>query len=613
MMDLFFFKKKGDEKEEVEQEREFLNLNVKSFPRYVVRNLHTSLGDAIDISKVGILISTKREYELGDIAKIDIDNKEYKAVVVRAERSITAFRLIEGFFPKEVIEKYRAKLIHIECEKKRMFSLQEAVVEERFERNKALINILIELDNPNTTIERFIDSIDEIDDLEEKILSRVNSILALRGNENTIESLSAAIAGLGFEELKRIVYNYIAYEVGSDFHKFATFENYDVYNMLLNRIFKSLSPLFSFNDIRSEGLSLVTTLSIVAVVLEREYDIFKKLYDDILKLYDFNMRITESCVCGCDLYEIGKECFVAKLCFFGHIYDGVILSQLMLSPHYVNRTKITISQRKLRFAYVNYLTILALKFILAKDKKSGYVLYQRLKRFGFSIEEANKWLNCIIDEINDKLAKTGSKVRVSKVDIPSDNDNIENYLTSTLYSSFFKLTLSRVKVEADRVAVRFDDELYTHFVIEKILNSELYGFKNMPFCVIPCESLEDDEVLLTIFDGFDIVIFKNIDKLPLHLLADFEKIWRDFDGKIICTYSNDALLEYTNEKLFDIINPFLLEFPNYFNDSVLYQKMLKVSCKNINKFFKKELCHIEDFKDKMYDMYSVYVKSLSKS
>ena len=608
-MGLFGFKRKKDEKKA--KTKEFIRLNRRLNPRYITQSLKSSLGEVIDISKDSFLAACElKEIEVGERVEFEIGDRKLEGEVVRTAPSKVAVKLLDHF-EMELIKNHLAEVERVDFKKSSKISIGRIVLEDNLEKNRALINIMLEVDDPNTNIERFKDSIELLDELKEKILSRANSIEI--AGVSRVDNVASAITRLGFEDVRKIVYDYIIYESNLDMDSLEAFEDYDIYNMIINRIFKRLAPLFNFNDIKNEGFSLLSVTSVGAVLLEKECWSLLPFYSSAKRLFSLEMRLFEKKECGYDLYEIGREYFVKKMGFFDYLFDGSILAQFMITPHYKNdRVKITLSQRKLRYAYVAYLTVLAASFLMSKDKTSGFRLYHRLRRLGFSSDDVKKWLDELVVDMNRRLTEIGHKKRLLQLEIPSAMENVDRYLGKSASAGFFKSVFSKFEEDAERLVVRCEDTMYGSFVLDKLLNSEFSSLNSLSFCVIPCENLEDEDLQLSLFEGFDLVVFKDIHALKKDIQKDFGKIWRDFEGKIICTISNEAFMEYENPDMFDMLNPFMVDFPSYFKNPALHQNMTATVCESVNSFFEKDLCHIEDFKEGLYDMYSVYVKCFEK-
>ena len=94
-------------------------------------------------------------------------------------------------------------------------------------------------------------------------------------------------------------------------------------------------------------------------------------------------------------------------------------------------------------------------------------------------------------------------------------------------------------------------------------------------------------------------------------MKDFQKLWRDFDGDFICTFSSESMIEFNNTELYNLLEPFIVDFPSYFQSPLLYTKMLVNTAKTINKFAGSEVCDIVAFKSDYITQKSIYVECMS--
>ena len=609
-MALFGFgKKKKEESKTAEVPHEFLPLNKRNFPRYTLQKLSTSLGEAIDASKVSLHIGATGLKE-GDFLDVTVGDEKYEATVVRVDGSKVAVTL-EPALPKELLFQHMRKLHKDEVEPKECVDLGKIEQEGELSVSRAIINLMLEIEDPNTNIEKFKENIEVLEDLKEKILAMANSVeVAGRGR---VEDVGSAVTRLGFEAVKRIVYQYITYEVSLSHTELKNFKDFELYNIFLGAVFKKLAPLFNFKDVKNEGQSLLTMSSVGAILISKECPDIAHFYDGVAKLYSYEMRKLEERECGRDFFEVNASYFLDSLGVFRYLYDGYVLANFMMLPHYRPRNlKISLSQRKLRFAYVTYLSLLAQKFLFAKDKNSGFVFFHRLKRLGFSLQEAKTWLDYLVENTNKKLHRVGIEKSIPKYEIPSQSLSLESYLGGGIYVNYFLGRWDEFDKKAQRLVLRYEDEEYAHLVLEKLINHESYSFLQKPFCVIECAILEDDELPLAMFEGFDLIVFKNIDRLDRRLLKDFQKLWRDFEGKIAVTYASESMLEYDNTTLYELLKGQIVDFPSYFQSAILHSKMTTQCCSRINTFFNEEKCQIEEFKEVEYGMRSIYAKVFNR-
>ena len=608
-MGLFGFGKKKEQAPQQQKSHSFKSLNKRSYPRYILKGAKSSLGEVIDCSKVSLRLVSSG-LKVGDYLDVELEGRIYEAEVSRVEGSKVAFRLKEPLF-KEFIQTHRFEPLHHAIRPKKSLELESIEHDGSLQENRAIINLMLEIEDPNTNISKFKENIEVLSDLKEKILARANSIeVAGRGR---VEDVAMAVSRLGFDEVKKIVYQYITYEVSLSHNELQNFENFEVYNIFMGTLFKKLAPLFNFKDTKNEGQSLLTMSSVAASILSNECDRLLDLYDGVGHLYSFEMRKYEYFLCGYDFLEINRYYFLESLGVFKYLYDGFVLANSMLDPRYGMRNfKIELSGRKLRFAYVTYLVLLGLRYIFAGDKQSGYIFFHRLKRLGFTLSEGKEWINQLIANTNKRLHRVGIEKSIKPIDIPSNLYTPESLLGSGIYTNYFLSRFTELGNEAKRIAIRYEDSMFTHEVLERLLNMEGSHYLTRPFCVVPCADLQDDELPLAIFEGFDLLIFKDIHRLDPSLMQDFMKLWRDFEGEILCTFDAGSMIEYSNERLYELFKEQIVDFPSYAQSSVMQMKMITSTCARINDFFGKKCCDLEEFKDGVYAMESVIAKSFEK-
>ncbi len=609
-MALFGFGKRKKEQKEQKSVVEEVVLNRRREERYIVRDLHSQYGEVLDIARKSIAVVVKEEsFEHGDLVDLKFGESECEAEVCASQNKKVGFCL-RCEVDRELIEKHLFMPKSASFTPRKAFDESLIVRDKDIEVNKAIISLMLEIDDPNATIEKFQRHIAAIPKLQERILKRANSIEHARGVK--VEDIKMAIARLGFEEVKELIYEYVHYEINLSNRYLTNFADFDIYNILLSTLFKHFAPLLPFNDIKGEGESLLAMSYIGAVLMAKMDREVGESYRSAKELFEFEMRIFERSRLGADMVEVCRNYFVDTMSLFRYIYDGFVYANLMLYPQLEIPFAVTLSERKLKYAYVAYLTILAQKFLLGKDQASGYRLFSRLRRFGLNLKEAKEFLDTIIDEVNGKLGKIGSNKRIRHCDFPTSTYLMESFVGKNIYGDYFVRSLHLFDEKASRLAVRYEDSYYTHMVLEKFLSSDEFSLKALPFCIIPCANLDDEDISLSQFEAFDVLVFKDVDRLPAALLSDFKKIWADFEGKVIATYSKESMIDFTNEALYTILQKSVVDFPSYQHSPTLYVKMLSSTINALNRFGGREFCDIADFKDETVDQKFVYVKCMEK-
>ncbi|WP_281950606.1 HDOD domain-containing protein [Nitrosophilus kaiyonis] len=611
-MGLFGFGKNGKKKDN-KKEKKIIFLSKRDADRYHVENLNVKgIGKVLDISKNGVAV---KKDEIEEVKKesldIKLEGQEVKASLKRETLKEVGFKFEDEIETEEIIKTHLKKPKKYSFKTIQNLSLEDIENDENIEKIKAVINLMLELDDPNTNVEKFNSHIEALSELERRIIKKANSVESASKSE--IKNVTTAITRLGFEEVKNIVYDYINEKISLKNINFSNFENYEFYNILKTSFFKKIAPLFSFRDLRSEGRSLLATETLgIEFLIEKNENDFKNIYKSPKHLYSIYSRIYEKIHFGMDFLDINKDYFLNRLGLFKYLYDGYILAHINRHPYYElsNNNSITLSSRKMRFSYIAYLTFLALEFVLSKDKKSGAILLNRLKRLGFDNSKALSFLNETIYEANDLLEHFGIKNRINTVSYPTININMEKMFGKELHLTTYMEKMELVSKDVNRVALRYEDQFYALFLLSETLNSYEFEFNEMPFCFIPCENLKDEDLKIDMFNGFDILIFKNIDKLSKDLYEDFFKIWRDFEGKVFVTYSAYSMIDFNNKVLHDKIKIYVIDIPSYYDNDYIYKMMLKTTCSEINKELDSGICKVEDYLSEIITMDSVIIKSI---
>ena len=609
-MAFFGFGKK--DKKEKREEKKSIKLNRRKYDRYFVENLYVDdIGKVIDISKNGATIQ-KDKIDKIELKNINIRLKDLDIFSTIKRETL---REIDVNFEKEIDDK---NIIFSHLKKAKNYDFKNKNIDikiefdknHQLEKNKAVINLMLEIDDPNASIEKFKSHIEALPSLENAILKKANSVES--ASRIKIKNVSTAITRIGFEEVKKIVYDYINTKITLKNSSFDGFKHFEAFNILKSSIFKKISPLFAFKDIRSEGRSLLLTDTIGIEFLIKEDDRIKKLYKSPKELYSYTTRLYEEKNFQTNFLALNKNYFVNRLNFFKYLYDGYLLAHLNLYPYFEFKEdqSIILSNRKLRFSYVAYITFLALKYILSKDKRSGYILFNRLKKFG--LKDPISFINEIIQETNNQLKHIGIDDRVSLVSIPSFRVSISSYSKGKSFIHLMNKIDEVSKEKAKRVALRGEDSFATMKIVDDLINSLEFDFYDMPFCVIPIKNLADDELTLDMFNGFDLIIFKDIEKLPKNLFKDFQKLWRDFEGKIFVTYTTDSMIDFNNKELYLLIRDYIVDIPSLFENKKLYKVLVENSCKDIDETFDKNICDTAEFENEIYTLESIYKKSIDR-
>ena len=590
-----FGKDRKDKNEKPVLEKEEIRLNSRKYDRYILN------GVIEDISKGGIRVrKSSREEIKKELIELNFEGKIFKGKVIQEKPDYFSIELFEPFTDIDFIEQNIKKLKT--CEKEEEKTSIDFSTCLHNEKIRAIINLLAELEDENTTSEKLITYIRQIPELEEEILEVANSVEEKVAVE--ITSLNTAIARLGFIRIKQIVRDILNKKISFMDESLSEFENYEAFSIFKTIFFKEVSPLFSFKDTKNEARSLISTETNILSFFTRQKYALKNYYKNPERIYSHYSRIVERVQFGTDMLEIGKKYFVDYLGFFKYIYDGYILSHLYLNPQLnLKDIKITLSQRKLRFSYVFYLTMLATISVLQKNRRAAYILLNRLSRLGMNTGKALEFVNDTVSSSNNALSNMGLRRSLKPLSIPSYNLNINKLFPENIYFSYLT---DRLKLGEDtgRVVLRHEDRGFTGFVLSLILNAKNLSFHKESFCIIPCGNIFDEELNKNMFEGFDTVVFRDIDLLPNNLENDFYKIWESFEGKLIVTYSPYSYIDFKRENLYRVLNPYVIDIPSFFKNSKAYDFLKERLKDEMNEFFDDfpvDSSKFVEFKDEKYD------------
>ncbi len=590
-------------------------LNKRSYERYFVEKLEIKgLGSVFDVSSKGFRVKKEKPDEIeGDLFEIPIESGVIKVSLVKEDSEFAEFEFLEEFDVFEYIQSHIKRFNKIEIKSDKQVDKKVLLEFQGKDNLRKVINLMAELEDPNTNSDKLISVIEEIPEVEEQIIEKANSVE--NASQEPVKDLLNALVRLGLDEVKRISKAVIIKKLSIADTTFPDFSRYEAFNILKTLSFKNISPLFSFRDLRSEGKSLLSTETVSLSILKKICnENFIKNYKNSRFLYSFPARNLEKVCSGKDLLEINRIYYLEIIDSFKFLYDGYVIAHLNLYPFYKldENIKISLSNRKLRFSFVSFLSFLTTIYILDKDKESGYVLINRLNKLGMNSNKAVDFINNIVFEGNQILENIGLRKSLRTVSFPSFSYNLKKIFPEEMYFNYLHRTFEKINLKKiKRVAVRFDDFTFGHYVLHRFLNSPEFDFNTKSFCVVPCANLEDEDMLLEVFSGFDYIIFQEVDKLPKHLFKDFVNLWKKFEGTIFATYSMYSFIDFNNKDLFNLFKDFIVYLPSYFASEKIYETMLEHSENILKGYFENISFDKEKFSNEIYDMDSV-IKSTIK-
>jgi hypothetical protein len=197
-----------------------------------------------------------------------------------------------------------------------------------------------------------------------------------------------------------------------------------------------------------------------------------RIYSEISRIYENNNF-------GRDLLSINKYYFENKMGMFKDLYDGYILAHLILNPSYTfsNDIKLVLSQRKLIFSFLIYLSFIATQFILDKDRESGVGLMNLLRRAGMDQNKIMDFLNDSLSDANNVLKDLGLSGTIRSGSLPQSSFKIEGYLQKNIHFKYLIKSFKDFSVmkSIKRMALRYEDEAYTHFILGKLMIADDIG------------------------------------------------------------------------------------------------------------------------------------------
>lgn len=462
-----------------------------------------------------------------------------------------------------------------------------------------MINLLLEVDGPDPDIKKIARYIDEICTLQESEKEQeikaaeeenpgkkeksckdelIARALELQGDEKSeAMDVNFAITILGLSKMGEIIKDHINKEVFHSGNPLSLFQNFEIFKVLKSVVFKNLCRFFGLQDIQPEGSTLLALeTNGVALLIKESKGLLDHYYHSPTRLYSEFSRMYEKTFFAIDTLQINQHCF-EDLGTLGELFNGYLLAHQTLHPDYFpsEELKVSLNKNGLIFSYLVYLTYLAVQFLMDKDRESGFVLSRRLKGRGMGVSKIDQFLETSVTDTKTISRNLKLKGSLSKPSLPDGLTPIESYLGNDIRFRYLLQTFRDFSLgPTNRMALRYDDVAYAHFILGKLMNSESLALNSKTVCVIPCANVSSDQWYINDFAYFDLIAFKEIHKLPAHLLSAFLKLWSTFEGQIIATFSGPEMLDYTNPGLYKIFNSYLVDFPSCCVNNSIYEKMI---------------------------------------
>lgn len=614
-MGLFGFGGKKEEPKKKETIQNFPEVDYR-WDRYYLKDISLpELGKVVYITKNIIYIKTEKEnkeLQAGMYAHIELAGKKYKSLIIDASETYLTIALPEDFQNLEFIKKHITYLQSYKTPKK--ISVNEDDIKNAKVSSDliSLFNLLTELEDPNTDALHLKLLFDLLPPLKNKVIELANSLT--EGAVEKIKDIETAILRLGLDRLKKLVGEYFELFIANYKPDLDSFENISQLNLTKVEGFKETAPLISFQIRRKAGivLLLLDLVSSAASIFYRKDEKYRQMLKNSVYFYSHPMRQYEKTTFGEDFLSLNFKFVFQKIKPLAEVYDSYKLGHLMLYPMYsVERENLNLSNRNLKRAYIYYIVFLMVNYLVYSDKKSGYILYNRLRRFGMSLNDAMDFLNQIVFTVNKSLSNIGIKPYLRSPSPVSYNIDTTKIFPET---SDFKALYDRFKVlgqgKENRVVIRSQDINFSSLLVWYLLNDSSIGLASKTFVVLPAKSIQNpDSLLVENLSSFDIIYFKGIDDLDPAIYREFYKLWKTFEGIIIADYSYYSFLDFDQQKiqLFHIIKDKKVDAPLFTENKKAYEFAIKYVQDGYTWLTGKTDYHnLEEIFSKVYDLDSIW-------
>jgi hypothetical protein len=599
--------------------------NRRAVLRYLIEPIETPIGNVIEMSKNGIKVIRKPgiSFDYSELLiGLDTASKPLKAEIIWKDNRVIGIRLIDPFDSASYIKKNYLRLKEEDFSPEVPLSYLDISKYVQYDFLTPLTNLMAELESEDTNISRlkvYINNLHEVrekiirdeqaaeekrkklkdpvevpqtginmPDLKETLLIRATSGRAI---DISSQDIDLAVARLGIENVKRISSDFVKKNMSKFEISIAGFRNYQLYNILKTVLFKRLAPFFGYKNEYGEGSSLLsletTGVKILTQKREKELGTYyitpQRLYSDISRIY-------EQILFGQDFLQVTKTYFDKVQGIFQNVMDGYLTAHQSLNPQYSmpKGMKLVLNKNKLIYGFVAYLTMLGTIYIIENDRETGAIFVRRLLRTGIEQAKVMDFINEVITETNIIASEMGIKGSIRPVSMPMSGFKLENLIPQDPYYDYLVKAFRNFNVNnAMRLVLRYDDDNYCHYILNRFMNINHFGLDSKIFTVIPCENLGEKEIFLEDIANFDLVIFKNINKLPYSHIKSFLRLWGNHDGKIIATMSSDAFPDYDAPELFKAVNFAIVEFPSTLRSPTVQKKMIIHTLARLKNFIRK--------------------------
>jgi hypothetical protein len=462
------------------------------------------------------------------------------------------------------------------------------------------IGLLLEAESPEPDIRMIGSSVNALSDLQEaeekkepegeekeedtnrpksckdELIARAVDLQAREKTEVT--DIFFAITILGIDQAREVILDHIHKMIFKPAGTPSGFENYEKFEILKSVVFKNLCHFFGFMDIQSEGSSLLSFETAgVEILIQESSGILDQYYKSPSRLYSEVSRVYEKAFFGMDPLQINKIYFEKSLKDFVELYNGYVLAHCILNPHYApsEDLKITLSKNGLIFSYLAYMTFLAVKFLVERDRVSGFILVMKLRGRGIEDRKIDHFLENSVEETNTVLRDLGVRGSLQLPPLPDGSFDMDSSLGRDIRFQYLLRSFRRFgRRETRRMALRYEDPSYAHFILDRLMCTDSLDLCSKTFCVVPCRNVSEVQWYGQDFSYFDLLVFKDLHKLPAGHLNAFLRLWSSFEGQILVTFSKFELLDYTRSQFYGILKNDIVDFPSYFSNETVYRRMI---------------------------------------
>lgn len=587
-------------------------MNKRKDIRYLTEDIDVeNVGQIKEISKNGLKIRTHENYDVTDqVVKTNIDVYPIAASPAWRDKTTVGFKFKGSQDIGRFIKEKLKKINEDETPLPKTLSAEKISLYSQKDILTPLVHLMAELESANTDLKRLGQYIADIHEFHKKTLELwqkekqklekeetdsadreikvkvfpdLKDILFRKAFANVDSSniksdVDNIINRLGLQSVKQISSQFIKNNRPDISNLFPKFRNYQTFDALKTVLINKLSRLLGFQLDITECISILSLEPCgFNIVIQHSGRDMTGYYSSAGRIYSDEMRRFEQLLVGLDYLLVSKIYFEKVAGIFRGTYDGYILGHIFLNPSYrLNpAVKIQLTKNKLEFGFLSYLIFLAARYVYDNDRESGYILISKLRRAGLMGAKAVDFVNNCILEANRVVSDLGVSGNIPQVSSPSPTFSLERYLPQHPQYDFFlkgfkDLDSNRTK----RLAVTYEDQTYAHLIIDKIINSNSFNFSGGVHCVVPCENMSEHDLYLDSFSNFDLIIFKNVDKLPRFHHRAFAKLWETFEGKIIVTINSYGMFDFENIELYNLMKGQVINFPSYAGSNILYKKMI---------------------------------------